>query len=286
VLLGVSSTIILMTYPDLGRGAPTALLVLDLALSVAAFLIAVAMGLLWVVLLGLALAGSYRPVPLLDRLAQRQRLVRLSFAGNCLGLFLATAGAALACHAGSITRTNHDGGRVYLLYDEDIPVPRWAYALGMYRVSLQAREQWGPECVVLDRLNADNLRSALAHGHVVILASHGTGGDVAAADLVVSPPPLDAKSQRGAASFVLFRFGAHASRPCEHEEVPVSSQVQLVYLAGCDSGLKAAQWQEHLAPAKAITFDRLSSPVEHLWWLLTAAPSEVRALNSSPAKRQ
>jgi len=43
------------------------------------------------------------------------------------------------------------------------------------------------------------------------------------------------------------------------ENAPVSSQLQLAYIFACDGGKKASQWEEHLAPAQVITYNRAST---------------------------
>src|SRR5205823_13121039 len=122
------------------------------------------------------LAGSTWQVPLLKRLMRRPRVIRLSLLANSLVLFFVPLITVLALHATSLTRRSGGGAAVYFLYDEGISVPRWGFALGLYRITLQAQQNWGKGCVVLDRLNRETLREALANGKVVILATHREEG--------------------------------------------------------------------------------------------------------------
>jgi hypothetical protein len=281
VLLTIALTFITVTYPAFARRF-AAWGSLDLIILEFAPWIAIGWGVLWAFLVVLVLAGSSWTVPLLGRWARRPALVQFAFVGNWLALLLVPLTTALAWHASSLTRTNGDGAAVYLLYDEAIGVPRWVYALGLYRVSLQARQQWGPDSVVLDRLNANTLRTALANGQVVILASHGKRGDVITPNLGVAPPTLGATSEQHESCF-LWCWGAGVNETGTVEAIPVNRRLRLVYVSGCDSGQKAEEWEEHLSPAKVITFNRLSAPLEHLWWLLTAAPQEIGNLEPSHA---
>ncbi len=131
---------------------------------------------LWITLLGLAITGSTWQVPLLKRLARRPRVVQLSFVANSFILAIVPLTTVLALHATSLTRTSGFGASVYFLFDEGISVPRWGFALGLYRITLQAQQNWGKGCTVLDRLTKDTLHEALANGKVVILATHGNDG--------------------------------------------------------------------------------------------------------------
>src|SRR5207237_10554473 len=90
----------------------------------------------------------------------------------------------LALHATSLTRRSGGDAAVYFLYDEGISVPRWGFALGLYRITLRAQQNWGKGCVVLDHLNRETLREALANGKV---ATHGEEGH---ADTCYAPEVL------------------------------------------------------------------------------------------------
>jgi len=43
-------------------------------------------------------------------------------------------------------------------------------------LTLQAQQNWGKGCTVLDRLTRETLRESLANGKVVIFAMHGKDG--------------------------------------------------------------------------------------------------------------
>jgi hypothetical protein len=234
----------------------------------------------WLRLVGSALRGSVRPAPLVGRLAARRSIVRVAFAGNCLGLAAIPVCAVLALHATSLTRTNGETpAAVYFLYDEGIPVPRWGYALGMYRVSLQAQRNWGKGNIVLDRLNKETLRAGMMHGRVVILATHGGDGYAATwyapEKLGVFPPGTDAKE---GARFVRTSVLGPDNKWSDMEIVAAHDDLGLVYIFGCDVGKKASQWQKHLAPARVITYDRWSSVFDHAVWFGVTGPGLLKRL--------
>jgi hypothetical protein len=99
---------------------------------------------IWIVPLVFALGGSTRTIPLLKQLTHRSWIIRSSLFSNTLMLALAPVFAVCALQANSLTRTCHKGASVYFLYDEGVGVPRWLFALGMYRISLPAGhlEEW------------------------------------------------------------------------------------------------------------------------------------------------
>jgi hypothetical protein len=241
-----------------------------------------ALGVLWLTLLGLALAGSKRQIVLLKRFARTPWIIRFSVVVNSFLLALIPLVAVLACHAASLTRTSRAGATVHFLYDEGIAVPRWSYALWMYRVSLQARHNWGEGSTVLDRLNKETLRTALARGKVVILATHGGDGYActwyAPEKLGIFPPAPGATSNTRTSRFLRTSvFGADGQWG-RIEKVDVTDELRLVYFFGCDVGKKASLWQEHLAPARVVTYNRWSTVFDHALWFAFTGPAELKRL--------
>ena len=270
-LLAAGETFIYVNFPNFTHGFyPGEALELTLLLALAA---------LWFLLIGLSLAGSIWQVPLLKRLATRPWVVRFSSIGNSLVLVLIALTIVVAFHATSLTRKSRKDAAVYFLYDEGIPVPRWGYALGLYRVTLQAQRNWGKGSTVLDRLNKRNLRTALAHGKVVILATHGGDGYAAtyyaAEKLCVGPPDIGAIDEKKSSRFLRLSLLDADFKPGEWENVNVNSDLRLVYLFACDSGKKASQWEEHVAPARVITYNRMSTVFDHAIWFAFTGPVQL-----------
>ena len=54
--------------------------------------------------------------------------------------------------------------------------------------------------------------------------------------------------------------------------------LQFVYMSACDGGEKATEWEQRFAPAEVVTFNRLSAPMEHLWWLWFDAPDRLNEI--------
>jgi hypothetical protein len=279
LLLDVLEWIGLMSFPDFGEqhlrrwGA---------YVGYAAWSLLGAWLLMWMVLAGFALAGSTRALPLVKRLTGHPRILRVAFGANCLVLLLLPLFAVLCFHATTLTRTNrHPAAAVYFLYDEGIPVPRWGYALWMYRVSLQAQRNWGKGSVVLDRLDKETLRTGLAHGRVVILATHGGDGYActwyAPEKLGVFPPDTRATNQDGPRFLRTSILGPN-NQWGEMKSVPVSRDLRLVYMFGCDVGKETSQWQKHLAPAETVTYDRWSTAFDHALWFGLTGPGALKRL--------
>jgi hypothetical protein len=252
----------------------------NIRLSYALWLPIVAAVAVWIMLIGLALAGSSRQLPLLKQLARKRWIVRFSFLVNSVALALLPLVVVLAFHATSLTCKSRESAAVYFLYDEGIPVPRWGYALGMYRVSLQAQQNWGPGCTVLDRLNKETLRVALANGKVVILATHGGKGYIgtffAPEKLCVSPSATGATDEKIGARFLRMSILSAEGKFSAWENVAASSKLELVYLFGCDTGKKTAEWKEHLSPARVITYNRPSTLIDHGIWFAWTGPAQLK----------
>ncbi len=246
------------------------------------FLLFILVVILWMVLVGLSLAGSSRQIPWFKRLTCKPWLIRYSLISNSLTLAAIPFVAAFAVYATSLTRTNREGASVYFLYDEGVWVPRWAFAMGLYRVVSQAERNWGKGCTVLDRLNTQTLRTALASGKVVILATHGEEGYAvtyfAPEYLCVGPPDRGAIDERGSARFLQTKVLGRNDKWSAWQNVTVGSQLRLAYIFACNSGTRDSQWQEHLAPAPVITYNRVSSAFDHAYWFAFAGPATLSKL--------
>ena len=74
-------------------------------------------GLTSIVGMGMALAGSTRPLPLIGWLARRPRIMRVALIGNSGLMVLAFLVVGLAIHASSLVREDAVPAPVYFLYD-------------------------------------------------------------------------------------------------------------------------------------------------------------------------
>ena len=251
-------------------------------LDYAELVLIVALIALWVTLLGLCLAGSLRQVPLLKRLMKQSWVVRVSFLANCFVLILIPLFFVLVLWATSLTRRSSGDAKVYFLYDEGISVPRWGYALGLCRISLQADRNWGKGSTVLDQLNKETLRRALACGRVVILATHGDDGYAqtyySPEILRVSPADTGVKDEKQSSRFLRISVQRPDHKLDNPENVEVSNRLQLAYVFACNGGKRASQWREHLAPAQVITYNRVSTVLDHALWFALTGPSQLKQL--------
>jgi uncharacterized membrane protein len=233
--------------------------------------------LLWLGGLLLALVGSRHTLPLIGRVARRPLLLRLAFAGNVSLLVVAALTTVLALHASSLTRDDDKPAAVYLLYDDMGFVPRWVMNVGFYRISLAAQERWGPGNVVVAPLDQHHLELALRHGRFVYLACHGVDGEITTSELRITPPPrAEAGETPMQGLYVANDDAEHGCGPWTLLEA--GPNLRLVYNSACDSGRKADEWEQALAPAEVRTFGRLSAVVEHLVWLWSEGPRRVREM--------
>jgi hypothetical protein len=210
----------------------------------------------WLVFLGygfaLALLGSQRTLPLVVRLGRLRGLASLTACGMA-GVYLLTMGIfPFAVHASRIARSDARPGQVYLLYEDINRFPRWLFTLGFYRISLAGRERFGLDSVVALRLSKDSVRRAVREGRFVFLGSHGMAQGLLLRDGFLEPQDVKAMQP--------------------------NPGLQFVYMSGCDSGALKQAWEDAFAPANVVTYDRLTSLVEHVRWLWFAGPDVVRSL--------
>src|SRR6185312_4455488 len=141
--------------------------------------------------------------------SERKWIIRLCFALNWVVLVSIPATAIFATYATSLTRQSGDGAAVYFLYDEGVGVPRWAFAMGLSRISAQGRRNWGNGSTVLDTLNRKTLNTALRNAKVLILATHGGDGYAATyyspEVLQIEPPETGASDEGKGARFLRIR---------------------------------------------------------------------------------
>jgi hypothetical protein len=229
---------------------------------------------------GMALGGSTRPVPLMARLARSQWLMRVALIGNSVLLSCTVLFVVLAMYASSITRVDGGPAPVYYLYDSQDTsflgefAPK-LHALFCYRVSRVANERWGPGSVLVAPLTAENFRTAVAHGRLVIQIGHGASGAVVTSDGWNIWP--DKYAARGADGAVIPLIGLETNDKEPLLATP-GKDLQSVYLSACWAGEKATAWEQRFAPAEVVSFNRLSAGMEHLWWLWFDAPSHLRRL--------
>lgn len=233
----------------------------------------------WLGGLMLALFGSRRVLPLIGRLARRPFLLRLAFTGNVSLLAAAALIAVFALHASSLTRDDDEPAAVYLLYDDmGGIVPRWVMNLGVYRISLAAQARWGPGSTIVAPLDEHHLDLALRHGRFVFLACHGDAGEIMTPKVRIipySPIKTANTTERG---LLCWSNDDSGRRDRRATLLAAGQDLRYVYNTACDSGVKAEEWEQALAPARVRTFDRLSAVAEHMLWLWSHGPRLVREM--------
>jgi hypothetical protein len=231
----------------------------------------------WLGGLVVALLGSRRTLPVIGRLTRRPFLLRMAFAGNTALLAVVAIITAIALHASSLNRDDDEPAAVYVLYDDMGFVPRWAINVGFYRISLAARDRWGPGNVVVAPLDEHHLRLALHHGKFVFLACHGADGEITMSRLRIAPPALAGADVPTAKGLCIANVDADDRRG-PWTFLKAEQNLRFVYNAACDCGTKSGEWQQALAPAEVQTFGRLSAVVEHVVWLWSAGPRRIREM--------
>lgn len=98
------------------------------------------------------------------------------------------------------------------------------------------------------------MEDALAKGRLLFIASHGAKGSI-----LLPTGEL---------------FG-----PQDLEGMVMGDQLQYVYLSGCETGMLNSEWAQVFEPAEVKTFDRLSTTIEHIYWLLKSGRKIINTLD-------
>ncbi|PKM65841.1 MAG: hypothetical protein CVU95_13645 [Firmicutes bacterium HGW-Firmicutes-2] len=158
----------------------------------------------------------------------------------------------VAIHASSIAQNEVEEAEIFLLYDDMGYIPRWVFALGFYCDSMVASNRFGDYSVAIVPLNNTTIDYALENGRFIFVSSHGADGYILLQDNIFYGP--------------------------EDVNDNISPSLQYVYLSGCDTGLKHEEWENALSPAYVKTFDRLSTTLEHFYWLIAEGPKVIHSL--------
>src|SRR5262249_54171231 len=122
----------------------------------------------------------------------------------------------------------------------------------------------------------------LKSGRVLILATHGEGGCAATyySPQVMGVWPADsgARDETKSPHFLRIGFRGADDKWRRVENLSVNGDLQLAYIFACHAGTKAAQWQEHLAPARVVTYNRFSTVWDHAAWFALTGPEELKNL--------
>ena len=163
---------------------------------------------------------------------------------------------ALGIYANKVARLP-DGkpAALYIVYD-DRYAPRWAMVLASAPTICAAEAYWGPGSTIVAPITAESFAESLASGRFVYVAVHGVNG------------PL------------MYHGGEFTPRDVART-MPIGKSLQYVYLSACHSGDLAADWESVLAPAKVVTFPRVSLYLEHGVFLWHTAPRLVAGNNFS-----
>lgn len=207
----------------------------------------------WAVFWGFAIAtallGREAYLPGLWRIANWPRVMRAA-ARVWLAIFVLLATTAcFALFASTKVRQDTTPAKVHLLYENAGRFPRWLFAIGFYPMARAAEERFGPGQVVLQRVTRESLHRALHEARFAFLGTHGMHQGILVPD-----------------GF----FKVSDVTPGE-----VNPDLKFVYMAGCDQG---AGWETAFAPAKVISYNRLTSVAEHIWWMWFDGPRTLREL--------
>jgi len=136
--------------------------------------------------------------------------------------------------------------KVYVLYDNLDYLPQWIFNIGFFPIIKSGSEVYGKGNVALRVVSKESLFESLRNAEIVFIASHGT--------------------EEG----ILSREGF--IRPEDIQEIEVNKKMKFVYLSGCKGGEQKEMWSKVFAPAKVLTYKRMTATFEHAWWFWRYGP--------------
>lgn len=212
-----------------------------------------AWGVFWAFSLGTALFGKEAYLPLVGALLKRPRVLVFSARLWMAILLLALFTGLFATYAGTKVRDDARPGKAYFLYENGNRFPRWLFAIGFYPMALAAEQRFGPGNAVMLRVDRESLHRGLREASFIFLGTHGMHQGILVPD-------------------GLFKIQDVATGEA-------NPGLQFVYMSGCDQG---AGWEDVFKPARVVTFNRLTSVAEHIWWMWIDGPGIIRGLQGQP----
>lgn len=207
----------------------------------------------WAFALGLALLGSVRPMPLVERLTHRKPVLRFALASLILAYLAVALSIPVALHGRVLAPPEHTHGPVHFLYDDNGLFPRWLFVIAFYPMTRRATALWGEGAVVIQRFEREAVHHAVTEGEFLYLGTHGTVKGLMIEGGWLVPEDL--------------------------EDIDINPNLKFVYLSGCDSGQQRDGWLAAFAPAEVVTYDRLSAVLEHVWWLWFRGPAKLTSVH-------
>lgn len=203
-------------------------------------------------------------LPIVNRLSEKKRIVTIGFCWNCIILFLFVTLLLVLIHSGYLAQNPDNLAQVYMLYDDMGLFPRWIYTTLFYQMSVVTQAKWGAGNVKVEPITHTSLENALDNGKVIFLSVHGA-----------------LSTNDFAGSFFYFdetRANGFVVGPKQIAKIGFGTNLKYVYLAACNSGALASEWEQVFAPVKIRTFNRISTYPDHLYWLFVQGPAILKKL--------
>jgi len=224
---------------------------------------------IWITSIMGGLRGEARQIPILAKMARSRWLMSFSafvvvFAEICmLCLFY------IGIRSAQIVNTPVEKADVYILYtvggyyaaggtlNTTYTPPSWAVAIAFYPLLSAGIEKWGKTSVKVEPLSEESFKEAINHGRFVFVASHGG-----------NPP----------GGFTVSYTPYKSLIPSDILPSEAGSNLQYVYLAGCETNAPGANWQTTLSSAEVMSFNRTIYVDEHLLWIWLKSPAVIAKL--------
>jgi len=198
------------------------------------------------------LRGQIAPLPLVPFFVQKPTCMVVSRIVWRSLLAVGLVVSAVAWHASRMASSRVLDQPVVFLYEDGDRFPRALFALAFYPALRAARARFGENAAAVVHVSRESVREALKTAQFLFIGSHGQAQGMLLRDGWLSPD--------------------------EVKTWPRTSRLQFVYMTSCDSGVQRKRWEDAFAPARVVTYDRLTTVWEHTWWLVWDAPEIIASL--------
>ncbi len=203
-------------------------------------------GFIWGVL------GIERGLPLVSKLIVNKFLFIFTLISNLVVMIFFILGVVLLVWSNILLNPSKELSHpvVYVLYDDLDYLPEWIFDIGFFPVIKASVDKFGRGSVALQVINKLSLAEALKHGHILLLATHGTEEGILSKGGLIKPTDVMAMER--------------------------NPNLKYVYLSGCRGGAIKSSWREAFSPAEVFAYDRMTATFEHIIWFWYSAPKLIR----------
>jgi len=199
--------------------------------------------------LGGALLNSDNPLPFVSFWLRRRKLMLFTEIINLFLFCCAFSLVIIVVCSRMLMYPQLNSPKVYVLYDNLDYLPNWIFEVAFFPIVKTGYKVYGRGSVSEKIIAKESLTEALENAEVIFIASHGMEDGI------------------------LYSKGT--IRVEDIQSIKKNPNLKFVYLASCKSGMLKEMWDNAFAPAKVLTYSRMTATFEHVWWFWSKGPKVV-----------